>query len=199
MPTKKSPRKRNRPRRLSTGAGIWPVSLPERMTSCFDAASKAMSEPEWLAPTTSTGPVLELRQVPVVVRVELRDARVELAREVGDVRPLEDARRDDDVVRLEAPVARARDVAAVLPRESVDARLRCAPAARTAPRRPRGSRPSRPRSGTRSRRAGKRIPGRPSRLAGEYSFRESHRARQLSPMRSLRSRITNDRPCRLRW
>ena len=30
-----------------------------------DAASKAMSEPEWLAPTTRTRPVLELRQVPV--------------------------------------------------------------------------------------------------------------------------------------
>ena len=40
---------------------------------------------------------------------------------VGYVRLLEDAGRDDDVVGLEAPVAGGRDVAAVLLRESVDA------------------------------------------------------------------------------
>ena len=67
-------------------------------------------------------PVLQLRQVAVVVGVKLGDARIELARELGRVRPLEDARGDDDVVGLEAPVAGGRDVAAVLLRQRLDGR-----------------------------------------------------------------------------
>ena len=94
-------------------------------------------------------PVLQLRQVAVVVRVKLGDARIELARELGRVRPLEDARGDDDVVGLEAPLAGVRDVAAVLLRQRVDRRAAAHRAARSASHTPRGSRPSRPSSGTR--------------------------------------------------
>ena len=67
-------------------------------------------------------PVLQLRQVAVVVGVELGDGPIELARELGRVWPLEDARGDHDVVGLEAPVAGARDVAAVLLRQCLDRR-----------------------------------------------------------------------------
>ncbi len=45
-----------RPRRVSTRAGICPVSTPERIVWWLAAASYAMSDPEWLAPTTSTAP-----------------------------------------------------------------------------------------------------------------------------------------------
>jgi hypothetical protein len=54
--------------------------------------------------------------------VELGDARIELARELGRVRPLEDAGGDDDVVGLEAADAGPRDVTAVLLRQLVHGR-----------------------------------------------------------------------------
>ena len=141
-------------------------------------------------------PVLELRQVAVVARVELGDARVELARELGRVRPLEDAGGDDDVVGLEAPVAGGRHVAAVLLRRAPSTavplrtgqlearRVRLQVVGHLVLRRVRGA----PRRERASRAARRGTPA--SRAAASPSA-----LRQLSPMRSLASRITNDRPC----
>src|SRR5829696_7587294 len=68
------------------------------------------------------GTFLQLRQVAVVVGVKLSDAGIEVASELRRVRPLEHTRGDNDVVRLEALVARVRDVMAVLARQRVDRR-----------------------------------------------------------------------------
>ncbi len=69
------------------------------------------------------GAVAELLRAAVVGRVELVDRGVELVCEVRDHRVLvlEDARRDDDVVRLVTPVARREDVPVVLTVERVHA------------------------------------------------------------------------------
>ena len=71
-------------------------------------------------------------------------SRVELGREGRDARHAVRARRHDDVVGLEPPLARRHDVTGRRPAGARHTNARSGPAARTAPRRPRGSRPSRP-------------------------------------------------------
>src|SRR6266545_4881551 len=64
---------------------------------------------------------LQLRRVPVLARMHLHDARIELPREDGHLRNPVRARRDDDVVGLEAPVARVHDVPIADARDSLHA------------------------------------------------------------------------------
>ena len=158
VPAKNSPRNSIRPRRLSTEAGSCPVSFPDRITSCCRGRLEGDVGARVARADDQHRPGLQLREVAVVARVELGDARIELAGEVGDVRLLEDARRDDDVVGLEPPVARGARRSGRPPSSACRPPCRCAPAARTAPRTPRGSRPSRPWSGTRSRAPGSASP-----------------------------------------
>src|SRR5215211_291827 len=95
------------------------------------------------------GAFLELRRAAVLARMDLHDARKELAGEGGDLRDLIGARRDDHAFRFEMAVAGCNYEPIPPPWRVRPPRHRFERGDRIAPRRPRDSRPSRPWWGTR--------------------------------------------------
>ena len=118
-----------------------PAREPRRLVAC---------RPQWRSRRPSfrlrrrAPTLLELRGIPVLAGVELDDAWVEL---IGECRPpglLVASHRHNDVVRLEAPVARLDHEAGAVSRQPVDTDAGPDRGARSVPRTRPGSRPPRP-------------------------------------------------------
>lgn len=122
-------------RHLPPGSMLAPSGTPARahwprapnvveccwtMTRCVAARSIAISAPELAAPTTSTGPTGSWGGIAVVQGVQLPDAGVERAGEVGNLGGPVHPGGQDDVVVAEGPRRRGRHVGAGSTRQLLD-------------------------------------------------------------------------------